>query len=77
MLKQKGRGTGAVTLAGFIRAVRLTGKPIKDHRFVFFGAGSAAVGIAQMLCTWAQQEGCSEEEARKVRVHIHTAILPC
>lgn len=60
------QGTGAVTLAGFISAVRQSRKPVQDHKFVFFGAGSAAVGIAQMLCSWAQQEGCSEDEARNV-----------
>ncbi|KAJ3075660.1 hypothetical protein HK102_005553, partial [Quaeritorhiza haematococci] len=43
------QGTGAVILSGFINAVRLSGKPLKDHRVLFFGAGSAAVGVATQI----------------------------
>jgi malate dehydrogenase (oxaloacetate-decarboxylating)(NADP+) len=37
------QGTGAVILAGFIKAVKLSGIPADKHRIVFHGAGSAGV----------------------------------
>lgn len=40
--------TGSVILAGFIRAAKqaseASGRPLKDHKVVFLGGGSAAVG---------------------------------
>ncbi|CAG8735246.1 6216_t:CDS:2, partial [Cetraspora pellucida] len=45
------QGTGAVILSGFINAVRLVEKDIHPtkHRILFFGAGSAGVGVAKQL----------------------------
>lgn len=58
------QGTASVTLAGFYSAKRYTGMPIKDHTILFLGAGSAAHGIADLLCYAMQAEGLSAEEAR-------------
>ncbi|KAG9306363.1 hypothetical protein G9A89_018246 [Geosiphon pyriformis] len=63
------QGTGAVILSGFINAVRLAEKDIHhtDHRLLFFGAGSAAVGVAKQLLEFFKIEhGMSEEEAKKL-----------
>ncbi|KAH8925503.1 malate dehydrogenase [Atractiella rhizophila] len=46
------QGTGAVTLAGLINAFKMSGTPVQDQKVVFFGAGSAAVGIAEMIVDW-------------------------
>ncbi|CUG78626.1 malic enzyme, putative [Bodo saltans] len=47
------QGTGAVVSAGFLNAVRVTGKPVTDHKIVVFGAGSAAVGVALAIADLA------------------------
>ncbi|KAJ7185382.1 hypothetical protein C8R46DRAFT_882112 [Mycena filopes] len=63
------QGTGAVVLSGFINAARLSsaasGKPLTDHRILFFGAGSAGVGVAMQLMSFFTLEGLSEQEARE------------
>jgi malate dehydrogenase (oxaloacetate-decarboxylating)(NADP+) len=47
------QGTGAVVLSGFINAARLSsaasGRPLSSHRILFFGAGSAGVGVAMQV----------------------------
>lgn len=59
------QGTGAVVLAGIINAVKRTGVPVKDQRAVFFGAGSAAVGVAKQIVEFFVREGLTEDEARR------------
>jgi malate dehydrogenase (oxaloacetate-decarboxylating)(NADP+) len=59
------QGTGAVILAGFINAVKLSGVPVKDQRAVFLGAGSAGVGVAKQLVEFFIKEGLTEDEARR------------
>lgn len=58
------QGTGAVVLAGAIRAFQLTGLPLKDQRILFLGAGSSGVGVAETIAKYFQMQGMSEEEAR-------------
>ena len=58
------QGTGAVALAGLMGALRITGQPLKELKVLFFGAGSAGVGIANMLVSALVQEGLSQEQAR-------------
>ena len=58
------QGTGAVILGGFIAAVKATGVPIRSHRAVFLGAGSAGVGVAKQLVEFFIKEGLTEDEAR-------------
>lgn len=43
------QGTAAVVLAATIAAVRRTGIPLRKHRFVIYGAGTAGIGIADMI----------------------------
>lgn len=39
----------------------------KEHRIVFFGAGSSAIGVAkQILAYFTREHGMSEEEAKKL-----------
>ncbi|GAA5945963.1 hypothetical protein JCM10213_006206 [Rhodosporidiobolus nylandii] len=58
------QGTGAVVLAGAIRAFRQTGVPLKDQKILFFGAGSSGVGVAETICKYFELQGMSEEEAK-------------
>ena len=61
------QGTGAVALAGLLAAMRKLNGRLSDQRIVFFGAGSAAVGIADMICAGiAEEHNMSHEEARRL-----------
>ncbi|KAF9358498.1 hypothetical protein BGX34_008913 [Mortierella sp. NVP85] len=60
------QGTGAVILAGFMNAISLAGIPAKEHRILFYGAGSAAVGVAKQLAAYfVHEHGMTEDQARK------------
>lgn len=59
------QGTGAVTLAGLLAAVKVCGERLRDQRIVMFGAGSAATGIAEQIVTAMISEGLSASEARR------------
>ena len=59
------QGTGAVTLAGLLAAVQVTGTKLSEQRVVILGAGSAATGIAEQIVAAMQYEGRSLEEARR------------
>ena len=43
------KGTGAVTLAGLLSAMAVTGQRLGDQRIVILGAGSAAIGISDQI----------------------------
>ncbi|MEK7754960.1 MAG: oxaloacetate-decarboxylating malate dehydrogenase, partial [Acidobacteriota bacterium] len=43
------QGTGAITLAAAISAVRVCGTPLRNQRVVIFGAGTAGIGIADQI----------------------------
>jgi len=57
------QGTAAIAAAGFISISRLMEKPFVDQKFLFFGAGAAAFGIADLLVQKFQKDGLSREEA--------------
>ncbi|MCI4442748.1 MAG: NAD-dependent malic enzyme [Lentimicrobium sp.] len=57
------QGTAAIATAGFISISRLTEKPFVEQKFLFFGAGAAAFGIADLLVQKFQKDGLSREEA--------------
>ncbi|KAF2123403.1 hypothetical protein P153DRAFT_371722 [Dothidotthia symphoricarpi CBS 119687] len=59
------QGTGAVIVGGFINAVKASGVPVKDHKAIFLGAGSAGVGVARQIVEFFIKEGLTEEEARR------------
>lgn len=51
-------------LSGFINAVEQSGIPVRDQRLVFYGAGSAGVGVAVQLRDHLMKAGgLTEEEA--------------
>ncbi|KAK6907740.1 hypothetical protein I203_101741 [Kwoniella mangroviensis CBS 8507] len=62
-------GTGSVILGGFMAAAKqasaASGKALKDHRVVFLGGGSAAVGVAKEMMNFFKMQGLTEDEARE------------
>jgi malate dehydrogenase (oxaloacetate-decarboxylating)(NADP+) len=58
------QGTAAIVLAGMINATRLKGTKLRDEKYLFLGAGSAAIGLADLLCSALVAQGMSLMEAR-------------
>ncbi len=59
------QGTAAVTTATLLAGVYATGVPLREQTIAMFGAGSAGIGIIEMLIRAMQEEGLTEEQARK------------
>jgi malate dehydrogenase (oxaloacetate-decarboxylating) len=59
------QGTGAITLAAAISAVRVCGTPLRNHRVVIFGAGAAGIGVADQLHGAMVREGLTEADAAR------------
>jgi malate dehydrogenase (oxaloacetate-decarboxylating) len=59
------QGTAAVTTATLLAAVNATGIPLHEHTIAMFGAGSAGIGIIDLLIAAMKEEGLSEEQARR------------
>jgi malate dehydrogenase (oxaloacetate-decarboxylating) len=57
------QGTGAITLAALVSAVRVCGSPMRSQRVVIFGAGTAGLGIADQIRDAMVREGLSREDA--------------
>jgi malate dehydrogenase (oxaloacetate-decarboxylating) len=59
------QGTAAVVLAAAFAAVRATGGRLRDQRVVIHGAGTAGLGIADMIREVMIREGLPPEEATR------------
>ena len=51
------QGTGAVVLGTILSALRASGGHLRDQRIVFFGAGSASIGVADALRAAMVEDG--------------------
>ena len=58
------QGTAAVTLAGLLSSHRITKRDLEDEKILFYGAGTAGIGIANLYVTALTKKGYSKEEAR-------------
>jgi malate dehydrogenase (oxaloacetate-decarboxylating) len=58
------QGTAAVSVATLLAAVKVTGVPLAEQRFVVFGFGSAGLGITELLRKALVSAGLSDAEAR-------------
>lgn len=57
------QGTAAVVLAAVLAAVRLTGTPLPEHRVLVYGAGTAGVGIADIIRDAMVRAGLPSDQA--------------
>jgi malate dehydrogenase (oxaloacetate-decarboxylating) len=58
------QGTAAVVLAAVLSGVQLAGTPLAEQRLVIHGAGTAGIGIADLLRDVLVESGLSPEEAQ-------------
>eukprot|EP00808_Paulinella_micropora_P015781 g8928.t1 len=60
------QGTSAVTLSGVLGAMRLAKKKLADQKVMLFGAGSAGIGIANLIAyAMSVETGKTVDEHRK------------
>jgi malate dehydrogenase (oxaloacetate-decarboxylating)(NADP+) len=63
------QGTAGITLAGMINATKIKGTKLKDEKYLFLGAGSAGIGLADLLCSALVAQGMTLKEAQS-RVYM-------
>lgn len=63
------QGTAGITLAGMINACKVKGTKLSDESYLFLGAGSAGIGLSNLLCSALVEEGLTLEQAQ-ARIHM-------
>jgi malate dehydrogenase (oxaloacetate-decarboxylating)(NADP+) len=63
------QGTAGIVLTGMINAAKIKGTKLSDERYLFLGAGSAGIGLADLLCSAMVKEGLPVKEAQ-ARVYM-------
>ena len=63
------QGTAGITFAGMINAAKIKGTKLRDEKYLFLGAGSAGIGLANLLCSALVGQGMSLKEAQS-RVYM-------
>jgi malate dehydrogenase (oxaloacetate-decarboxylating)(NADP+) len=58
------QGTASVALAGLTTALQIIEARLTDQRILFLGAGSAGIGIANLIVAAMEMKGLSQKEAR-------------
>jgi malate dehydrogenase (oxaloacetate-decarboxylating)(NADP+) len=58
------QGTASVALAGLETALQIIDAPLTEQRILFLGAGSAGIGIANLIVSAIQKKGLSQDAAR-------------
>jgi malate dehydrogenase (oxaloacetate-decarboxylating)(NADP+) len=59
------QGTAGIVLAGMINAAKIKGTKLRDEKYLFLGAGSAGIGLADLLCSAMVQEGLTLKDAQE------------
>jgi len=58
------QGTAGIVLAGMINAAKIKGTKLSDEKYLFLGAGSAGIGLANLLCSALVKEGLTLGQAQ-------------
>ncbi|NNU77060.1 NAD-dependent malic enzyme [Clostridium estertheticum] len=59
------QGTGVMMVSAMSAIAEVTGIPIKDHKILVFGGGTAGIGISDQILLEKMKSGLSEEDAIK------------
>ncbi|MBD7912138.1 NAD-dependent malic enzyme [Clostridium sp. Sa3CVN1] len=59
------QGTGVMMVSALNAVAKVTEIPVKDHRIVVFGGGTAGIGVSDQILLEKIKSGLSEEEAKK------------
>ena len=59
------QSTAAVALGAILGAVTVSGTPLKEQQIVMLGAGSAGIGVVDLLRAAMRDAGLSDEDARR------------
>ena len=60
------QGTGAITLAAILAAMKIKKEEMKEQRYLIHGAGAGGVGIAEQIEAALLEEGLSAAQAREL-----------
>ena len=63
------QGTAGIVLAGMVNAAKIKGTKLSDEKYLFLGAGSAGIGLANLICSAMVREGLKLEQARS-RIYL-------
>jgi malate dehydrogenase (oxaloacetate-decarboxylating)(NADP+) len=63
------QGTAGIVLAGMINAAKIKGTKLSAEKYLFLGAGSAGIGLADLICSAMVQEGLPLKDAQS-RVYM-------
>jgi malate dehydrogenase (oxaloacetate-decarboxylating)(NADP+) len=58
------QGTAGIVLAGMINAAKIKGTKLSNEKYLFLGAGSAGIGLADLLCSAMTEEGLTLQQAQ-------------
>jgi len=58
------QGTAGIVVAGMINAAKIKGTKLSDEKYLFLGAGSAGIGLADLLCSAMVEEGLTLKQAQ-------------
>jgi malate dehydrogenase (oxaloacetate-decarboxylating)(NADP+) len=58
------QGTASIVVAGLLNAIRIKGTKLAQERVLFLGAGSAGIGIADLIVSAMMKEGLAQKDAR-------------
>ena len=59
------QGTASVTLAGILSSQKISNRKMKNEKILFVGAGSAGIGVGNLISVALENEGINISEARK------------
>jgi malate dehydrogenase (oxaloacetate-decarboxylating)(NADP+) len=64
------QGTASVALAGLTTALQIIDAPLSDQRILFLGAGSAGIGIANLIAAAMKTKGGLSQDAARGRISM-------
>jgi malate dehydrogenase (oxaloacetate-decarboxylating)(NADP+) len=63
------QGTASIVLAGMVNAVKIKKASLADEKYLFLGAGSAGIGLADLICSAMVGQGMTLKDAQ-ARVYM-------